>query len=122
MANKRRQQRIGDSIQREVSKAILYRVKDPRLIGVTITDADITADLSISTVWFSVLGDEEERWTEAEEGLASALGFLRREMGASLGLRHTPELNFKRDKSFERGQRIDAILDRIADEGGESDE
>ena len=85
----------------------------PRLVNVTITSAEVTRDLSQATVWYSVLGDEQEI-KQAQEGLASAMGFVRREMGAQLQLRHTPELIFKRDDSWERGSRIDDLLEQIA--------
>ena len=113
MATKRRQQRIAEYIQETISELVLLRVKDPRLVNVTITSAEVTRDLSQATVWYSVLGDEQEI-KQAQEGLASAMGFVRREMGAQLQLRHTPELIFKRDDSWERGSRIDDLLEQIA--------
>ena len=118
MATKRRQERIAEYIQEIISELVLMRVKDPRLGNVTITSAEITRDLGLATVWYTVLGDQEET-DRAKEGLASAMGFVRREMGARLRLRHTPELVFKRDDSWERGSRIDALLERIALERGE---
>ena len=92
---------------------MLLRVKDPRLANVTITSADITRDLHQATVWYSVLGDEQEV-EQVHEGLASAGSFVRREMGRQLRLRHTPDLIFKRDDSWERGARIDDLLQQIA--------
>ena len=113
MATKRRQERIAEYIQEIISELVLMRVKDPRLGNVTITSAEITRDLGLATVWYTVLGDQEET-DQAKEGLASDMGFIRREMGTRLRLRHTPELVFKRDDSWERGSRIDALLERIA--------
>ena len=115
MATKRRQQRVAEQIQEAISELVLLRVKDPRLTNVTITSAEITRDLRQATVWYSVLGDEQDI-KQAQEGLSSAAGFVRREVGSQLQLRHAPDLVFKRDDSWDRGSRIDDLLAKIAQE------
>jgi ribosome-binding factor A len=115
MTTKRRQKRVSDFIHQAIGELLLKGIKDPRVENVTITDVEITADLRQATVWYSVLGDEEEV-KEAAKGLESASGFLRSEVGGQLNIYHTPELVFKRDRSWERGARIDAILEKIAQE------
>jgi ribosome-binding factor A len=79
---------------------------------VTITDVEVTPDVTRANVYFSVLGGEEAR-DEALKGLRSAAGWLRRELGQQLRLRHIPELVFRYDRSVERGERISAILDEL---------
>ena len=101
--------RINEEIQRELS-ALLRTVKDPRLQSglVTITHVDTTSDLRYSRVFVSALNKEQEK--DVRKGLSSAAGYLRRELGAALRLRYTPELQFIADDSIEQGAHILAML------------
>jgi len=102
--------RINDEIQRELSASI-RRLKDPRVSGtgmVSVVRVDTTGDLRYARVYVSVLDKDAER--DVLRGLKSAAGFLRRELGASLRLRYTPELQFIADSSIEQGARILEIL------------
>lgn len=99
-------------VQRHVSRLIREKVRDPRVEMVTVTDVEVNADATQAHVYFSVLGDEEAR-AEAQAGLESAAGFLRRELGQLIRLRNTPELIFHWDASIERGERIASLLDQL---------
>ena len=101
--------RINEEIQRELS-ALLRTVKDPRLQSglVTITHVDTTSDLRYSRVFVSALNKEQEK--DVMKGLRSAAGYLRRELGAALRLRYTPELVFERDDSIDKGAHILGLL------------
>ena len=101
--------RINEEIQRELS-ALMRTLKDPRLHSglVTITHVDTTSDLRYSRVFVSALNKDEEK--EVMKGLRSASGYLRRELGAALRLRYTPELQFIADDSIEQGAHILAML------------
>lgn len=119
-----RASRTGEDIMRELT-AILRRVKDPRVSGtmLSIVRADVTNDMSYATVYVSSV-DGMEATREAVKGLKSAAGFMRRELGMALSLRHTPELRFVADDSIEYSSRITATLNSLhipADEE-ESDE
>ncbi len=85
---------------------------DPRIVDITITRVRVTPDTTRADIYFSVLGDEQARQT-AEEGLESASGWLRREIGARLRLRNTPALAFHWDPSLEYSERIDELLDQL---------
>jgi ribosome-binding factor A len=87
---------------------------------VTITDVEVTPDVKQAKVYFTVLGGKEAR-EEAQAGLRSAAGWLRRELGRRVRLRHVPELIFRYDRSLERGERISAILDELGFGDEESD-
>ncbi|MGD2144739.1 MAG: 30S ribosome-binding factor RbfA [Anaerolineae bacterium] len=106
------QRRVSELVHVRLSSLLERRIKDPRLDLVTITDVVVTPDASRADVYFSTLGGEEAR-EEAQEGLDSAAGWLRRELGRHLRLRHTPRLVFHYDRSVERGERISAILDEL---------
>jgi ribosome-binding factor A len=85
------------------------QINDPRLDGVTITQVTVTPDTTRADVYYTVLGDEEAR-QNAQQGLDSAAGFLRREVGARTRLRNTPALVFHWDPSLEYGDRIEQLL------------
>jgi ribosome-binding factor A len=109
---KRYQRRVSELVHVHLSDLLERKVKDPRVAGVTITDVEVAPDATRAYVYFSVLGGEEWR-KEAQQGLRSAGGWLRRELGQRLRLRNTPELIFRYDRSVERGERISAILDEL---------
>ena len=100
--------RINEEIQRELS-ALIRTVKDPRVHGlVSITAVDTTSDLRYSKIYVSVLDKSDV--SEVVKGLKSAGGYLRRELGAALKLRYTPELQFVEDDSIGKGAHILSLL------------
>lgn len=102
--------RINEEIQREIS-AQIRRLKDPRVSGtgmVSVTRVDTTGDLRCARIYVSVLDKSQEK--EVLSGLKSAAGFLRRELGAKLQLRYTPELQFTADDSIAYGAHILELL------------
>ena len=101
--------RINSDIARVLSE-LLRDIKDPRVRQgmISVTAAEATNDLKICNVYVSVLGLENEK--ELLKGLKSAAGYLRRELGARLSLRNTPELFFHLDRSIEHGAYINSII------------
>ena len=96
------------------------QLDDPRLEGITITGVKVTPDTTRADIYFSVLGDQEARQT-AQEGLESATGWLRREIGARTRLRNTPTLVFHWDASLAHSERIDQLLNQLGLSTGNSD-
>ena len=101
--------RINEEIRKELS-ALLRTVKDPRVAEamLTITHVDTTGDLRYSKGYISVLDKTQEK--DVLKGLKSASGFWRRELGRSLQLRYTPELQFIADDSIAYGAHILEVL------------
>ena len=99
--------RINEEIQRELAEQ-LRRLKDPRVSMVSVTRVDTTGDLRYAKVYISVLDKTQEK--DVLKGLKSASGFLRRELGRSLQLRYTPELQFIADDSIAYGAHILEVL------------
>ena len=95
-----------------VSGLIIKGLKDPRIGFVTITGVKVTDDLHLATVFFTVIGSDEEK-TATGQGLSSARGFIRKEMGKSLRMRYVPELFFRYDESVAYGSRIESLLKEI---------
>ena len=101
--------RINEEIQKELS-SLFRTLKDPRVQGgmVTVTHVDTTSDLRYAKVFVSVLDKTQEK--DVVKGLKSAAGYLRRELGAAIKLRYTPELQFVADDSIEQGAHILQML------------
>lgn len=112
MANSTRMGRINDDIQLALS-SLLRQVKDPRVQQgmISVTRVETTGDLRYAKVWLSVLGELNEK--EFKRGLKSCGSWLRRELGASLNLRYTPELVFELDHSMEYGAKISRMIEEI---------
>ena len=110
-----------EDLQRELS-ALLRRVKDPRVQQglLTITGVETTGDLRYAKVFYSVLGDVDEK--ELRRGLRSVAPWLRRELGAVLTLRYTPELIFTRDNSLEQGARLSTLIRDMERKDGDNDD
>ena len=96
----RRAERLGHEIRVELAELISRQVKDPRIGFATVTRVEMTADLHHARVYVSVLGSPEEQESTLE-GLTSAAGFLRHEIGHRLALRRAPELDFILDHGAE---------------------
>jgi ribosome-binding factor A len=118
--SKKYQRRVSDLLRTHLTDLLERKVNDPRLQMVTITGVTVTSDAARADVHFSVLGGAEAQ-AEAQEGLQSAAGWLRRELGHRLRLRNTPQLFFHYDPSLERGEHIASILDELG-LGGEIDD
>ena len=111
MANKRIG-RINEEIQRELAD-LLRTVKDPRVQNgmITITHVDTSSDLSYAKIHISLYRAENSK--DVIRGLKSAAGYLRRELGRALQLRHVPELQFFLDDSIEYGAHILDLLHNV---------
>jgi len=108
-APRRRQERLADQIRSELARLMTGDLKDPRIGFATVTRVELSADLGHARAFVSVLGDAEaDERTMA--GLASAAGFLRREITHRLGLRRAPELAFELDHGPEEAARIELLI------------
>ena len=104
-----RARKLADRIREIVAETLERRVKDPRLGFVTVTDARITNDLRDATVFYTVYGDETERF-DTGVALESAKGMLRSEVGKQTGVRFTPTLAFMLDGVQENARHIEDLL------------
>ena len=115
MADQARAKRLAKRISTIVASAIEYEIKDPRLIGVTITDAKVTGDLHDATLYYTVIGrslSEEPDYAGVTAALESAKGVLRTKVGAGTGVKFTPTLAFVRDTVPDAAHRMEELLAR----------
>lgn len=115
MADPARAKRLAKRISAIVASAIEYEIKDPRLVGVTITDAKVSGDLHDATLYYTVLGsslDEDPDYAGVAAALEKAKGVLRTKVGAGTGVRYTPTLAFVRDTVPDAAHRMEELLAR----------
>ena len=106
--------RLNQLFKREISQMILLgEIHDPRVHFVTITFADISKDLSVAHIGFSVLTDNPDMIKGVQEGLRSASGHVRRLMGERVSIRHIPEIRFVYDETIATSVRMTKTLDEI---------
>ncbi|MBI2877641.1 MAG: 30S ribosome-binding factor RbfA, partial [Candidatus Tectomicrobia bacterium] len=108
----KRTDRLNELVKKEICELILREIKDPRIGFVTLTRVVLSKDLRQAKVYVSIYGKEEEK-KATYNGLRSAAGFIRGELGKRLNLRYTPEIDFILDPSIEYGSHISQLLDSL---------
>ena len=104
-----RVERLAEQIHEDVAEMVAGELKDPRIGLATVTRVELSPDLRHARLLVSVMGDEEAK-AESVEGLSSAAGYVRRELGRRLGLRHTPEVLFVLDRGLEEQEKVENLL------------
>ena len=107
-----RAQRVGEIIQQEISALLLRGLKDPRIGFVTITGVEVTPDLHLARVYYTVIGDDAAKRSSAA-GLKSSVPYLRQQLGKQLHMKYLPDLLFQYDSSIDYGNRIESLLREI---------
>ena len=101
-------ERLEKILEREIS-TILLNSKDERLRFVIITKVRLTADLSIATVFYRIIGNDAQK-ESTSKNLVDATGFIKTELSHKLEIRRIPDIIFKNDSSVEYGERIENII------------
>ena len=115
----RRLQRIASRLKFLVSQVIQNELSDPRIGFVTVLEVEPTEDMKEAKVYLSFLGNQGER-SKTEHALASARGFIQREVGKNLKTRNTPHLHFIFDDTRDKVARLEALIDETAQKDRES--
>ncbi|MEG0180533.1 MAG: 30S ribosome-binding factor RbfA [Paraclostridium sp.] len=118
MASYNRTQRIGEEIRKVVSTMLISGIKDYRINSlISVTDVEVTTDLSYAYVYVSILGGNKE---SSMAGLKNACGYIRKEVGKNVKLRHTPQIIFKVDDSIEKGMYMESLIKKVNQENQEN--
>ena len=112
---KQRASRVAEELRKIISQILLEEVTDPRLGFVTITHIDVTDDLRFARVYYSVLGDDQQKQFTAE-ALEEHLKYIRRLVVESINMKFAIEIKFEVDKSIDQSFRIDSIIKKIKGE------
>ena len=115
MSTHSRPERVAQMVQQLLGEVFARGMRDPRIGLVTITGVKMSPDLREARVYWTVHGDSEQR-AHTAKGLDKARGFLRREIGAQLKLRLTPDLHFTYDEAIDRGERIELLIRKVHEE------
>jgi ribosome-binding factor A len=107
-----RPDRVADLVRAELSELLARRVNDPGVGFVTLTRVQMTPDLQHARVYFTTLGDNDQR-EQSRQALERATPFLRRQIGQRLTLKRTPALTFHFDESIEHQERVEQLLEEL---------
>ena len=111
MASNNRTRRIAEEIRKIVSTMLINGIKDPRINSlVSVTDVEVTSDLSYAYIYVSILGGDEE---STLDGLKSACGYIRREVVKNIKIRHTPEIIFNIYDTLLKGMYMDELIKKV---------
>lgn len=114
--NNKRLNRISEEVKKALSAILFNGLKDPRVTSMTtITDVEVTRDLSYANIYVSVLGDKKDKEASLK-GLKNAKGFIRSELGKKIDLRHVPEPIFHLDETVEHASHIAELLQQVKEE------
>ncbi len=105
-----RQNRIETIIKKNITEIIAYKLKDPHLGFLTITDVKVSKDFSYATVLVSFFLEKDK--VKGMQTLNKAKGFIRTELSKTLDTRRCPEIRFVYDDGYEKEARIQEALDR----------
>lgn len=103
--------KVAEQITRQLSSVLQLKAKDPRLGMININEVRVTSDLSHAKVYFTIIGDGNQK--ETESLLNKMSGFLRSELATKLTTRTIPELRFYYDTVVEKGIVLEGLLDQI---------
>jgi ribosome-binding factor A len=123
-----RPERVADFLRKELSQIMQQQLRDPRVGLASITDVDVSRDLSHAKVHVTVLGsDSNDDAKDVIQVLNKASGFFRSQVAKSHSMRITPTIRFYFDESIHRGQHLSSLIDDAlaadrANEKAEGDE
>jgi ribosome-binding factor A len=116
----KRSERVADLVRKEISEMLIRSIKDPRIGFVTITRVTVTDDCRSAKIYYSVVGSPDER-EQSLEGLNSAKGYIRRELGHRMKLKYTPEIVFQFDPSIEYAVHMEELIHDLQEERGKKE-
>jgi ribosome-binding factor A len=112
VVSKTRSTRIAERIREELSEIILMESNDPRIKGITITDAKVDRELAYAEIYVCAI-EGINREPEVMAGLEHAQGYLRSELAHRMELRAFPRLRFHWDPTFENADKIEKLISQI---------
>lgn len=106
--------RVALEIKKTLGELLTRETKDPRLQKVNITECKISKDLSIATIYYTIIGVQknDKEVAEAEQAFKKAKSFFRSEIGKRLRLRITPELRFFYDEVAENASELEVLIQK----------
>jgi ribosome-binding factor A len=116
----RRLSRVEEACKEELAEILQREIKDPRVGFVTITGVKLTADLRHAKVFLSIFGTEQES-QQSMDGLESAKGYLRSQLGKHLRLKYLPEIEYVHEHVAEEALRLEELMKQVNMESNENE-
>ena len=108
----RRPKRVAERLREHLARVVVTELTDPRLLGIAVTQVEVTPDLGYGDIYVRVLSAKDEKGQHAVlQALERARGRLRRNLGPALGLRRVPELRFHYDTGPDARARVEELLE-----------
>jgi ribosome-binding factor A len=107
-----RSDRVADVLKREICEMFFKEVKDPHLGFITVTGVEVSRDLKMAKIFYTILG-QPEQVNDSTRALRRITPFIRKQLGRKLHMRTIPDILFRFDHSLEYGAKIDSILDTL---------
>lgn len=107
----RRTERVEHLIKEEISLIFLYKLNEPEIGFITITNVKISSDLKIAKVYISIL--EKNKREEVLEKIKNKTGFIRSELAHRIRIKFTPELKFFIDDTLDYVEKIEGLIKEI---------
>jgi ribosome-binding factor A len=101
--------RVAEVIREVASETVLFEVRDPRVKGVTVTRAEVAADLQHAKVYVSLMGTPKEQEL-CMHGLRHAAGFVQAKLGSRLKTRFTPVIRFVLDEGVKKSIEVSRLI------------
>src|SRR5947209_12877404 len=101
--------RVAEIVREVAASTILFELKDPRVKNVTVTRAEVSADLQHAKVYVSIMGSEKEQ-TLCLHGLRHSAGFVQSKVGTRLKTRFTPQIQFVLDQGVKNSIEITRLI------------
>lgn len=120
-SEQKRSARVAEAIRNELATLLIGKVRDPRLQTIHFSRVEVSDDLSLARIFYTVLGDKNEI-RQAGAGLEKAKGFMRSHIARTLNLRFTPALQFNYDDVADKVAELDDIFQELAAERKSRDE
>jgi len=108
----KRAARVGEELLREVADLLTKKVRDPRVKAATLTGIELSNDLKHAKIFYSFMGGGEDI-KQVQAGLDSAKGFIKREIGLRVELKHIPDILFRFDPTLRKAQDMEALFERL---------
>src|SRR5881398_737152 len=101
--------RVAEVVREVASETILFELQDPRVKGVTVTRAEVSADLQHAKVYVSIMGSEKDQ-NLSMHGLRHASGFVQSKLASRLKTRFTPVVQFVLDQGVKKSIEITRLI------------
>ena len=114
-----RLQKISHLIQCELAEILRRDTRDPRLQSIAISEVEVTPDISIAKIFFTI--PDLAYLLATQDALKKAAGFMRSQLATRTKLRYVPKLFFYYDESILRGEKLSRLIDEVCPDDSKSD-